>query len=89
MLLSEYHLDIKKDAERDAMLAEHGWTIFRITGADCFKEFDEESMELSPGALFIKAICDKHGLSRNTLPKGQGFVSIQNVLARRALGIES
>jgi very-short-patch-repair endonuclease len=35
-----YHLDKAKDAARDAELERKGWTVYRITGAECFKEFD-------------------------------------------------
>jgi len=59
-----FHLDKKKDQDRDAMLGKLGWTIYRLTGADCMKDFDEENMELSPGQKLMRHVCDVHGISR-------------------------
>ena len=59
-----YHLDKEKDAARDQELAKQGWTVYRITGAECVKDFDEESMEPSPSFKFIQRIVEEHGLRR-------------------------
>lgn len=37
----EWHLDKDKDAKRDIELLELGWTIFRISGSDCYKVCEE------------------------------------------------
>lgn len=37
----EYHKDKEKDADRDRELNDMGWTVYRITGSDCYEE-DEE-----------------------------------------------
>jgi len=37
----EFHTDKEKDFKRDTELQELGWTIYRITGADCFRIVDE------------------------------------------------
>jgi len=71
-----YHLDVEKDRQRDARLGRLGWTIYRISGSDCYKDFDEEEMESSPAANLIKEICKTHGISRNTLPRSRGLVPI-------------
>lgn len=61
-----FHTDKKKDAERDAMLGKLGWIVYRISGSDCMKDFDEDEMEPSPGMRLMKHICDVHGVSRNS-----------------------
>lgn len=37
----EWHTDKEKDANRDKIILGEGWTVFRITGSDCFKHCDE------------------------------------------------
>lgn len=59
-----FHLDKEKDAKRDAILQSHGWKVYRISGSDCMKDFDEEKMESSPSLKFIQDICERHGISR-------------------------
>lgn len=63
-----YH-DPIKDAERDRVLRNHGWRVYRITGSDCVKPgrdgFDDdgcERYELSPGEAMIAKIQRNHGL---------------------------
>lgn len=75
-----YHLDKEKDRQRDARLGRLGWTIYRITGADCFKEFDEEERRLSPAAKLMQEICETHGISRNSRQGRSGFVDIRSLL---------
>lgn len=41
-----FHQDYLKDKARDVLLAERGWRVYRITGADCLDEPDEHD----PGA---------------------------------------
>jgi very-short-patch-repair endonuclease len=60
----DYHLDKEKDRERDQKLQALGWTIYRITGAECRIEFDDETREYSPGQKLMKRICDNHKVSR-------------------------
>jgi very-short-patch-repair endonuclease len=60
-----YHLDKEKDAARDARLGALGWTVYRITGADCAKEYDEETHTPSPGFQFVREIAERHRLSRH------------------------
>ncbi len=77
-----FHQDVMKDQRRDKRLASLGWTIYRITGSDCYKEFDEERMELSPSAKLMREICEKHDISRNTLKLRSGFIPIQDLLRK-------
>lgn len=37
----EYHLDKEKDYRRDLELSKLGWTVFKITGADCNRKTQE------------------------------------------------
>ena len=61
-----YHQDKARDAARDKMLSNAGWTVYRISGSDCRKECDEATGEASIPHLFIQRICDTHGISRNS-----------------------
>lgn len=38
----EFHTDVEKDKERDIKLSKLGWTVFRISGADCNRLVDED-----------------------------------------------
>lgn len=60
-----FHMDKAKDAARDAHLAQDGWVVYRITGADCNK--DGEDGALSPGAALVDRICQAHSLGRYRL----------------------
>lgn len=44
----EFHLDWKRDRERDAMLLQRGWTTYRISGSECLAEVDEFDYEAGP-----------------------------------------
>jgi hypothetical protein len=59
-----YHLDKAKDAARDQRLTDSGWTVYRISGHNCKLECDEETGSPSLPLLFIKRICNLHGISR-------------------------
>lgn len=61
----QYHLDKEKDRERDDLLAEFGWTVYRISGHDCRTESDEETGEPGPAGRFIRDIAERHRISRN------------------------
>jgi hypothetical protein len=54
----EFHLDRMKDRERDAALAARGWRTYRITGADCMADPDEDDYEAGPrpARLFVLEI---------------------------------
>lgn len=60
----EFH-DPVKDAERDKKLRELGWTVYRISGADCYKNFDADSDFERPASNFIANIVATHGISRD------------------------
>jgi len=62
---AEFHTNKCKDAIRDEGLAYIGWTVYRITGADCRKEFDEKEMRLSASADLCRQIGLRHGIKRN------------------------
>lgn len=64
-----YHLDKEKDRERDDLLAELGWAVYRISGHDCRTESDEETGAPGPAALFIRNIVERHRISRNHRPR--------------------
>lgn len=83
-----FHLDAEKDRARDEKLQGIGWHIYRITGSDCMKDCDSESDDVSPGRQLMSDICDRHRISRNTLPFKSGFVAIQEVIKNmRFLGV--
>ena len=60
-----YHINKQKDAIRDEFLSRLGWTVYRISGADCRKDFDEETKQSSPAAVLCKQIGLQHGIKRN------------------------
>ena len=62
-----YHQDKAKDAARDKRLTDAGWTVYRITGSDCRKDSDEETGASAEPYRFIERICERHGISRNSL----------------------
>lgn len=59
-----YHLDKAKDAARDKHLTDAGWTVYRISGQHCKLECDEDTGAPSLPLLFIKRICNLHGISK-------------------------
>lgn len=61
-----YHQDKDQDRERDEILGSMGWSVYRITGSDCFKDCDRETGATGPAKKFIEDICHAHGISRNT-----------------------
>lgn len=60
-----FHTNKRKDAVRDDGLAHIGWTVYRITGSNCRKDFDEEEMKPSYAATLCKQIGLQHGIKRN------------------------
>lgn len=65
-----FHLDKAKDQARDRALADMGWTVYRITGADCIKDFDEETREPSPARKLVDLIADRHPVKRGKTYRG-------------------
>lgn len=37
--------DVERDRKRDRLLSEHGWTVYRVTGADCMRPVDWPAIE--------------------------------------------
>lgn len=60
-----FHADKAKDLARDQELSRLGWTVYRITGADCRKDFDEVTMQPSGSASLCRRIGLLHGIKRN------------------------
>lgn len=57
--------DASKDKIRDEKLMNIGWTVYRISGADCIKDgvfTDDEKYELSPGEILVKHVKKIHGV---------------------------
>lgn len=83
-----YHTDKAKDAARDKRLTDIGWTVYRISGAHCRLEQDEETGEPSIPHRFMQHICDTHGISRNgRINRGQhdgdiNWVSMEEMIAK-------
>lgn len=60
----EFH-DPKKDAERDEVLARHGWKVYRISGRDCKKVGDEDedgNYQPPPGEVLCSMLGEKYKL---------------------------
>jgi hypothetical protein len=60
-----YHLDKAKDRDRDEILARMGWTVYRISGADCMTEEDPETFNPGRALRFVRDIAERHRLSRH------------------------
>jgi very-short-patch-repair endonuclease len=65
-----WHTDEAKDKARQAEIEHMGWTVYRITGSDCFTDFIEGEAEsgaplIKAGAarLLIRQIANRHGIS--------------------------
>lgn len=59
-----FHQDKAKDEARDARLLRNGWSVYRITGRDCFTFDDEEARTVGFARSFVREICDRHGIRR-------------------------
>lgn len=81
-----YHMDKAKDAARDKRLTDAGWSVYRISGASCRMECDEETGAPSVPHLFIQRICNRHDISRNgreeTGPHSGDFLSTEESVTR-------
>lgn len=69
---ARWHLDKEKDSKRDEELAALGWTVYRITGRDCFTDTEELrdasgrlDVSLSPARRFVQAVADRHPIGRH------------------------
>lgn len=66
---AEFHKNKQKDAARDQILTDLGWTIYRISGSDCRTESDFENGRMSRAGVFMRRIAIEHGLARNGFEK--------------------
>lgn len=62
---SIYHKDEEKDAARQSEIEYLGWHVYRISGRDCFTEFNEETMESGYARKFVSSICENHRIGRH------------------------
>lgn len=60
----EFHKDREKDQRRDQMLADLGWTVYRLGGRECNTEFDDETRTKSEARLFVDFIARQHKVKR-------------------------
>lgn len=60
----QFHQDVRKDIERDRLLEAQGWRVYRITGAECNEDFDEERMKCSAARRFIDRVAARHSIVR-------------------------
>lgn len=65
-----WHADKEKDKRRQEEIEAKGWTVYRITGRQCFsqmrEEYDDEGQEiheLGDAAVFLREICRRHRIS--------------------------
>lgn len=61
----QYHLDKAKDNDRDVILNDIGWTVYRVPGYVCATEDDPETGNPGPALRFVREIADCHRLSRH------------------------
>lgn len=84
-----YHQDHEKDAKRQALIEDLGWTVYRIGGRACLEDDvegdDDDGMpELRRGAAhqLIRSICDNHPRLRRQ-GSGRGPVAIADLIRAR------
>jgi hypothetical protein len=65
-----YHLDKEKDRLRDEELAQMGWKVYRISGADCMTECDPETGNPGTAKAFVREIAEHHLISRHHRTNG-------------------
>jgi hypothetical protein len=59
-----FHTDVVRDMARQKALESIGWTIYRISGKDCNKDWDEDGQTPPPGRLLANQIGALHGIKR-------------------------
>jgi len=59
----EFHKDKEKDLKRDAYLHELGWSIYRISGSDCFEIVNETEYTEDYNEDFVYSARSKHYLN--------------------------
>ncbi len=60
-----YHKDKAKDSARQSEIESLGWHVYRISGRDCFTEFNEETMQSGYARQFVSGICENHRIGRH------------------------
>lgn len=80
-----YHQNKAKDAERDRRLELAGWTVYRISGSDCRKDSDPDTGAPSVGHQFIQAICDIHGISRQTAVRSDEWSHVRETISDQVM----
>jgi very-short-patch-repair endonuclease len=64
-----YHQDKTKDDVRQRRLEDLGWTVYRLTGSECFTEQDEETGESGYAYDLMRRIGERHRIKRNAATK--------------------
>ncbi len=59
-----YHRDKAKDAVRDTKLASLGWTVYRLTGSECRRDFNEETRTDGAARTLIDLVARQHAVQR-------------------------
>lgn len=83
-----WHTDKEKDAHRDRALNAMGWTVYRISGRDCFTDTEESEDEygrtvitLSTARRFVQDVCNKHPIQRKHAGSGR-MIHVSEAVAR-------
>jgi very-short-patch-repair endonuclease len=59
-----FHTDKARDAHRQGVLEDNGWTIYRIGGRECNENWDECSKKAPAGRLLADQIGELHNIKR-------------------------
>jgi len=85
-----WHQDKEHDAIRQQHIEAKGWTVYRITGKNCFQEpevfEDEHGTEYalpSPARVFIQTIAERHPVQRSKRPAPLNMTPIQVAFVAR------
>lgn len=71
-----YHLDKEKDAERDRLLNNGGWMVYRLTGSDCVTDSDPNTGAPGRAMRMVREIVERHRISRNHISRDWKMVHV-------------
>lgn len=80
-----WHVNAARDAERQAELEAMGWSVYRITGSDCWRDDIEDEnctrvVEVSPGRQLLRKVCAEHDIALRPNPRSIGFMEALTAL---------
>lgn len=75
-----YHQDKAKDDARDEWMRSEGWSVYRITGAGCRSDFNEETHEYGAGRRFVEMVGNRHAIKRDVSNKRPVLMDVSSLM---------